>query len=220
MDNQRKQVIGSWIAAVGTVTAAIGSTPFQCIRDEMRYGLNIWGNVLQAAGNALQADGEKKITFEKVGNEIQSIGNVMVFAGLLIDFEGDIEKRFIITGNWMQALGGAAALGEGLENPNAVGQSYNIAGNFLQVIGNSLQALGDISDLRESADKQEEDEQNRAGSQEATEEKKNTNVYGDREEATSSQGLNISGSWIQAVGSVLSFIGQIKETREEEKKAE
>jgi hypothetical protein len=62
MDNQSKQLIGSWTQAVGTVIAAFGSTPTIIILEEMQEDLNLVGNVLQATGNALAADGIEKIT--------------------------------------------------------------------------------------------------------------------------------------------------------------
>jgi len=161
MDDPIKEIVGAWFVAVGTIIAAVGSTPFKKLNDELRRDLNVWGNVLQATGNGLEADGQGEISLEKIGNEIQSIGNVTVLTGLIIEFEDE---------------------------------SYNIVGNVLQATGNSLQAIGGIDELKASRDKVEEISE------------------GNEEDG---QIIVITGSWIQAVGSVVSLIGQIREERQE-----
>lgn len=65
MDNQLKVIFGSWIQAIGTVISAIGSTPSDENNKEFQFNLNLWGNVLQATGNAVLADVQEMITFEK-----------------------------------------------------------------------------------------------------------------------------------------------------------
>ncbi|PEM90692.1 hypothetical protein CN639_11205 [Bacillus toyonensis] len=73
-------------------------------------------------------------------------------------------------------------------------ESYNIVGNLLQATGNSLQEIGGIDELKASRDKVE-------GISE-----------GDEEDG---QLIVITGSWVQAVGSVVSLIGQIREEIQE-----
>ena len=183
MDNQKKEIFGAWIQAIGTVMSAVGSTPTLRISEGLKNDLNLWGNELQATGNALQADAQKEVSLEKIGNEIQAIGNSLVIAGILIDFKDETEEKLNITGNWFQALGGSAALGNELmdkeSNPN---QIFTIIGNLLQVIGNSLQAIAGTYELREEKDPK-------------------LQVKFD------SQTLDVSGSWIQAVGSIISLLG-------------
>lgn len=65
---------------------------------------------------------------------------------------------------------------------------------MLQATGNSLQAIGGIEELKASRDKVE-------GISE-----------GDEEDG---QLIVITGSWVQAVGSVVSLIGQIREESQE-----
>ncbi|WP_043932604.1 DUF6944 family repetitive protein [Bacillus sp. EB01] len=185
MNNQSKEILGSWIAAIGTISSAIGSTPSHFINSDLRKNLDLWGNVLQATGNALEADGQGAVSLEKLGNEIQSIGNVTVISGLISNFEKEIEQKLIISGNLIQALGGLVSLADELEDPTASGQLYNIIGNLLQSIGNSLQAI--------------------AGTYELKNEQKGYKIHKNPES------LEVSGSWIQAIGSVISLIGQIKE---------
>ncbi|WP_350019504.1 DUF6944 family repetitive protein [Priestia flexa] len=198
MDNGQLEVVGAAIAAIGTITAAVGSTPFWWLSEQAKYNLNLWGNLLQGTGNALEADGQEGVSLEKIGNEIQAVGNSTIVAGLLLLEEGETQTRLTIAGNLMQALGGAAALGDELKDDSNIGEVYSIVGNIMQIIGNSMQALGGGYDLR--AEKLEE----------AAEIGDSSGEDNDKGEV-----LNVFGSWIQAGGSVLSFIGQVIEEEEE-----
>lgn len=73
MDNQLKEMFGAWLAAIGTVTAAVGSTPFRSLGNSFRKDLNLIENELQAVGNALEADGQGEENLERLGNELQYI---------------------------------------------------------------------------------------------------------------------------------------------------
>lgn len=73
MDNQLKEIFGAWLAAIGTVTAAVGSTPFHSLGNSFRKDLNLIGNELQDVGNALEADGQGEENLERLGNELQYI---------------------------------------------------------------------------------------------------------------------------------------------------
>lgn len=189
MDNQVQEIFGSVIAAIGTILSAIASTPSASPRiKDLLDGMDLVGNTLQGTGNALQASGQSGASLEKLGNEVQAIGNSTVVAGLVLHVKEETEERLVITGNWLQALGGAAALGDEFEDPAAPGQIFNINGNLLQSIGNSLQAIGGTKNLREK-------ELGGPGS------------TGDH--------VIFIGSWIQAVGSVLSVIGQLQEESQE-----
>jgi hypothetical protein len=139
-----KQLIGAWTQAIGTVVAAIGSTPSLPIHENDRIGLGLVGNVLQATGNGLEADSQTTLTYGKLGNIIQATGNLTVSTGLAIDFPSDTGERLVISGDLLQVLGAVTALGSS-------NRSYMIIGNSLQVIGNSLQASGGVRILKESA---------------------------------------------------------------------
>ncbi|KIL53056.1 DUF6944 family repetitive protein [Jeotgalibacillus campisalis] len=186
MDNQFKEVFGAAIAAIGTIISAVGSTPSIPIPDQSQDDLNLWGNVLQATGNALEADGQEGPSLEKTGNEIQAAGNITVIAGLVQVSDETNNNKLVITGNWIQALGGLVSLADEVSDGSAPGQTEAIIGNLLQAIGNSMQAVSGVYELRNS------------GSSSAAE-----IVY--------YQQIGVYGSWIQAVGSVLSFLGQIQE---------
>ncbi|MBZ6489362.1 hypothetical protein CCZ20_27115 [Priestia aryabhattai] len=197
MDNQLKEIFGAWLAAIGTVTAAVGSTPFRSLGSSFRKDLNLLGNELQAVGNALEADGQGEENLERLGNELQSVGNVTVISGLVVDFKDTTQQKLIITGNWIQALGGATALGDEFQDTSNINEIYNIIGNLLQVIGNSLQALSGINELKASYINNKESSEK---------EEDNNSIWS----------LDVVGSWIQAIGSVISLIGQIQEESEEQ----
>ncbi|MCU5682783.1 hypothetical protein OCF64_13030 [Bacillus wiedmannii] len=212
MENQFKEIFGAWVAAIGTITSAIGSTPFDFISSSVRKDLNVYGNVLQAVGNALEADGQGEVSLEKIGNEIQSIGNVAVISGLIIDFKEETQIKLVIAGNWTQALGGLTALADEFEDTSDKDESLNIIGNLLQSIGNSLQAIGGIEELKSIRN---EDRSNKEGNVNDVEKDIDTQVNNQTNENEEGKLIDIIGSWVQAVGSVISLIGQIREESEE-----
>jgi hypothetical protein len=176
MSNKEKAVFGAWIQAIGTVTAAVGSTPSKVLTDQQLENLNLWGNVLQGTGNAILADTEDTFTLNKIGNMIQSIGNSTVVTGIIIDFSERTQTLLEVQGNLLQATGGGTALADAFGEERSIEQLYSIYGNLLQVIGNSMQAIAGGMELRN------EDPGN----------------------------LNVAGSWIQAIGSIISAIGETK----------
>ncbi len=212
MENQFKEIFGAWIAAIGTITSAIGSTPFDFISSNVRKDLNVYGNVLQAVGNALEADGQGEVSLEQIGNEIQSIGNVTVISGLIIEFKEETQIKLVIAGNWTQALGGLTALADEFEDASDKDESLNIIGNLLQSIGNSLQAIGGIEELKSIRN---EDRSNKEGNVNDVEKDIDTQVNKKTNENEEGKLIDIIGSWVQAVGSVISLIGQIREESEE-----
>ncbi|MFE8698362.1 DUF6944 family repetitive protein [Cytobacillus sp. FJAT-53684] len=220
MNNQEKQLFGSWIQAVGTVMNAVGSTPSDKINEEQQDDLNLWGNVLQAVGNALIADGTEMISLNKLGNEVQAIGNTTVVGGILLDFQEKTKKSLIIKGNLLQAVGGGMAIADTLEEEPSLEKALNVIGDLLQVIGNSLQVIAGINELQrdtekdDGEDKQESDNESKQESMEQinyfrknSSEKKQEDKEGDP--------LDITGSWIQAVGSVISAIVQTRSSQDE-----
>ncbi|MGD7044389.1 DUF6944 family repetitive protein [Jeotgalibacillus proteolyticus] len=189
MDNQFKEVFGAAIAAVGTIISAVGSTPSLPLPENKKDAYNLWGNVLQASGNALEADGQEGPSLEKTGNELQAVGNVTVIAGLVQVSDEINNARLVNTGNWIQALGGLVSLADEVSDGSAPGQAEAIIGNLLQAIGNSMQAISGIYELKKSGDQPMSE-----------------SIYYEQ--------MGVYGSWIQAVGSVLSLLGQIKEEQQ------
>ncbi|XXM70413.1 DUF6944 family repetitive protein [Lysinibacillus sphaericus] len=147
MGSEIKALIGSWTTATGTVVSAISNTPTEAVQDGIRIPIDIAGNELQAAGNALEADSIDEWNLEKAGLLIQSSGNLTIVAGLLFDMNKRNELIAIVKGNLLQALGGSAALSEALDGERTFLQLMDIYGQALQVIGNSLQAIAGILEL-------------------------------------------------------------------------
>lgn len=185
MNNHWKELIGSFLSVIGTIQAAIGNTPQFHLSQQQNDQLRLIGNVLQALGSALSADGQGSFSLEKLGDELQAVGNSTVVAGMLMYGKTDTitEQKFTITGTWMQALGSFVGLGDEFFDSTTDGRIENIIGNLLQGIGNSLQAIDGIQDLHDSYSEQSQ--------------------------------IGVIGSWIQSVGSVISLIGQILEEAEE-----
>ncbi|WP_234396887.1 DUF6944 family repetitive protein [Bacillus massiliglaciei] len=170
-----KEIFGAWIQAAGTIISAISTTPGK-FSEEEEDALDLVGNVLQAVGAALEADGEKHFE-KKAGSAIQSFGNSTVIAGLLVR-DDEKGRRLVIQGNLLQALGNSVTLSGELKDPLVPGKGYHVIGNILQAIGNLIQAIAEATEQDES-----------------------------RLDGT----LLSVGSWIQAVGSVFSAIGQVRE---------
>ncbi|KAA6452624.1 hypothetical protein F8161_18655 [Bacillus cereus] len=212
MENQFKEIFGAWVAAIGTITSAIGSTPFNLMSSNVRKDLNVYGNVLQAVGNALEADGQGEVSLEQIGNKIQSIGNVTVISGLIIEFKEETQIKLVIAGNWTQALGGLTAVADEFEDTSNKDEYLNIIGNLLQSIGNSLQAIGGIDELKNIRN---EDHSSKEGNLNNGEKDTDAQINNETNENREGQLIDIIGSWVQAVGSVVSLIGQIREESEE-----
>lgn len=177
MDNEEKQRIGSIIQAIGTVISAYANTPNQYLNDTFLDDLDLIGNALQATGNALIADGQEPFTLSRIGNEVQAAGNTTVIAGMIMPFKDKTKQVLNIKGNLLQSFGAGIELGDELDEKPSLNKAINVISNVLQVAGNALQALGGKYEL---------DYPN-----------------GDTEY---SQSLILAGSWIQAVGAVLSIL--------------
>lgn len=202
MGSESKAIIASVIVSVGTITAAIGSTSSNYIKSNVRDDLTLLGNVLQAEGNAIDAK-VKGTVLRSVGKEITASGNLTVITGLVFDIRKETSYKLFITGNSLQALGLAVNIGDAIDLPPFPGQSDNIVGSIIQFIGNSLQAIG-WSEALENIRKDETDNENN--------QKKFGYYYENyfKKNNGQSESLVATGSWIQAIGSVISVIGAVK----------
>lgn len=115
-NNKLKALFGSWEQAIGTILSAISSSPTSKISETLQTNFSLLGNVMQATGNALIADSEKKLNLNKIGNEIQAVGNSAVIVGLLIQFNECINIELSIKGNFFQAVGSVLSLPDLLED--------------------------------------------------------------------------------------------------------
>ncbi|MDF2606486.1 MAG: hypothetical protein K0S34_676 [Bacillales bacterium] len=183
MADLNREIVGSWITSIGTIIAAIGSTPkmyksfSRCNYDELSDDLKFLGNALQGIGNSVEASEEEPDSLEKGGNLIQTSGNVAVLFSLTTT--NDVTAiKLDITGNLLQALGGLIAAFQAFVD-NTPGERLDAIGNILQVIGNSTQAVGGLADLQDLEDDK--------------------------------RFLEFIGSWIQAVGAIIcTFAAQLE----------
>ncbi len=200
MRSESKAIVGSVIVSIGTITAAIGSTPSNYIKSSIRDDLSLIGNVLQATGNGIDAEAEGTV-LRAVGKEITASGNITIVSGLVFDLRKEASYKLFVVGNLLQALGLGVNVGEAIELDPFPGQSENIVGSITQIIGNTLQAMGWSEAVFEI--KEEENKQKNIGFFEDYLKRNN--------EQTESEILVATGSWIQAIGSVISVIGAVKE---------
>lgn len=148
------EISSVWIQAIGTIISAIANSEFDIFTSEQGDTLDLYGNVLQAAGNAIQADRQEALTFEKIGTEIQAVGNVIV-AGALICLKDHVNTTLFVKGNWLQAFGALVeAVDEYFDNLGHK-QPLNILGNITQALGNTFQAIGGLQEQRENFEKAE-----------------------------------------------------------------
>jgi hypothetical protein len=200
MGSESKAIVGSVIVSIGTIVAAVGSTPSNYLNSSVRDDLTLIGNVLQAEGNAIDAEA-KGTVLRAVGKEITASGNLTVITGLVFDIGKEASYKLFIAGNLLQALGLGVNTGETIDTTPFPGQSETIVGGITQIIGNTLQAIGwseALFEIREDVNMQKE-----VGYYEDYIKKSN--------EPSESESLVATGSWIQAIGSVISVIGAIKE---------
>lgn len=185
MGSQFKEVFGSVIQAIGTIESAVGSTPFKNLSKETSFNLRLQGNVLQGTGNALSADGQDN--------------------KWSLEYIGDIT----------QAVGNSTVIvGLLIKFDDETDQKLIIAGNWLQALGSFVGLTDEFEDQTQSG--------------------RSFNIIGgllqgignslqalggtyqlQDENDEDAELMGIIGSWIQAVGSVLSLIGQIKEETQE-----
>ncbi|RYL97008.1 hypothetical protein EWH99_13580 [Sporolactobacillus sp. THM7-7] len=134
------------INAIGTVIAAIGATPRLSIPDNVSNGMDIVGNMFQAAGNALDADISENL--DALGGGTQAFGNSLIIYGSLAPIAEKDSVRVIMIGNGLQALGNSLSLHSNLISDERNQEiALSIVGNLLQMMGNSLQALSTIFQL-------------------------------------------------------------------------
>ncbi|MFT8323428.1 MAG: hypothetical protein ABF649_21435 [Bacillus sp. (in: firmicutes)] len=163
MNEQMQEAEYALINALGTIVAAIGATPDLTIPDNLKDGLGITGNALQAAGSALDANISDGL--DAIGGGTQAFGNSLVIYGSIAQCSDEENLRAIIIGNSLQALGGSLSLHSGLisaERNRAV--ALSVIGNLLQIAGNSLQAVSTIFQLNQTVDDKKSGQINFTGS--------------------------------------------------------
>lgn len=219
MTNERIEVLGSWITAIGTIASAISSTPLRRLQgddikkwDDISEQLDFGGNAFQAIGNAVEVAGADDFTLEVAGEIIQASGNITVLFSILTEDNEEKKIKINIVGNAQQAFGGFLAvideIGDIIEQGG--GDPTNAFGNFLQTIGNTLQAIGGLYDLEIIREK---NALGIDGDGETELEVSEESVFNPLNEQIKINGeiselLKYSGSWIQAGGSILTAVAE------------
>ena len=137
-------VAGNWIAAVGTIISAIGSTPSTFFSQQTLTDFNIIGNILQAGGSAIVVETEDAV-LDVVGGQLSAIGNLVVVAGILSENEqsGQLLQK---QGTLLQVVGVGITINT--EGELTLLQTIANTGNIIQLIGNVIEVFAD-TDTRE-----------------------------------------------------------------------
>ncbi|WP_078394132.1 DUF6944 family repetitive protein [Shouchella patagoniensis] len=148
-DNHAKIIFGQWIVAVGTIFAVIATTQRTNIVEATRSDYSIYGNALEAAGNAIIADGIAEASSERTGTYIQTFGNLTALYADISDIPDDVEITLNIKGSLLEALGTSYAIfgSEPLNDPSRR-ETISLYGGLLQLFGNFFEAFGGFVELR------------------------------------------------------------------------
>lgn len=130
-------IAGNWIEAVGSIVSAIGSTPSQIFTEQTLTDFNVIGNLLEAGGTAIAAEGEEGL-LNIVGEQLQAIGNITVVAGILSKNEqssGLLQQQ----GNLLQVVG----MGMSIQTSGKLTliETIGNTGNIIQLIGGVIQVF-------------------------------------------------------------------------------
>ncbi|MBM7840011.1 hypothetical protein JOC54_003291 [Alkalihalobacillus xiaoxiensis] len=148
-NNDQKIIVGLWITAIGTIFSAIATTQRVDLVEATRSSYSIYGNALEAGGNALIADGLAEVSPEKTGTYIQTVGNLTVLYADIAPVPDEKEITLNIQGAFLEALGTSYALfgTESPQNPSRF-EVISIYSAFLQLFGNVIEGIGGIIELK------------------------------------------------------------------------
>lgn len=130
-------IAGNWIEAVGTIVAAIGSTPSTIFSEQTLTDFNLIGNILEAGGIAIAANNEDSL-LTQVGDELQAIGNIVVVAGILTNNE-QLGQLLETQGDLLQIIGGGITINT--QGKLTLLETIANTGNIIQLIGNVIQVF-------------------------------------------------------------------------------
>lgn len=148
-DNHQKIIVGLWITAIGTIFSALATTQRVDLVEATRSTYSIYGNALEAGGNALIADGIAENGPEKTGTYIQTIGTLTVLYADVTPIPDEDEITLNIQGAFLEALGTSYAI-FGLEAPKNPSrfELISIYSAFSQLFGNVIEGIGGIIELK------------------------------------------------------------------------
>lgn len=134
MDNREKALVGYWLDAIGQTMAALANTPSVVKDKDLSLQLDLWGSVLQGTGAALVADSAEEFSFEKLGNQLESIGNIVAIIGILAPVNDETKEKIAQKGDIIETLGVSVSLPDELKEGFTLDLFFDIFGHLLQVI--------------------------------------------------------------------------------------
>lgn len=144
--NDLVKLFSVWDETLGTILAAIGSTPSLKLTKAQEANLSLIGNVMQGTGSALSANiGEQPLNIQ--GDKIQAIGNSLIVTENLLPFDEVTKTKLGAIGEFLQALGASLAIFY-LYNSDDNKNIPELYSTLLQTIGNSMQGLAGILKLK------------------------------------------------------------------------
>lgn len=128
---------GNWIEAVGAIITAIGSTPSTIFTQQTLTDFNLIGNILEAGGSAIAAEGEEAL-LNRVGEQIQAIGNVAAVAGILNKNE-QTSQLLGKQGDLLQLVGIGVTINT--QRKQTLLETISNTGDIIQFIGTAIQVF-------------------------------------------------------------------------------
>lgn len=129
-----KDLFGSWLDAIGQTMSAVANTPSAVKDRELASWFELWGNVFQGTGAALVADSMEEFSFEKLGNQLESIGNVASIMSFFAPVSDELKEELNKKGDIIETLGVIVSLPDELEEGVTLALFLDIFGHLLQVI--------------------------------------------------------------------------------------
>lgn len=90
MENQLKEIFGAWLAAIGTITSAIGSTPF----DFISSNVNDAEKDTDTQVNNETIENEKGPLINIIGSWVQAVGSVISLIGQIREESEELEGNY------------------------------------------------------------------------------------------------------------------------------
>lgn len=119
---------------IGQTMSALANTPSIANDKQWTFQLNLWGNVFQATGAALVADSIERVSFEKLGNQLESAGNLASVISILLPFSDEERVELEKKGEIVETLGVIVSLPDELEEGFTLELFLDLYGHLLQVI--------------------------------------------------------------------------------------
>ncbi|MGX2960183.1 DUF6944 family repetitive protein [Peribacillus sp. JNUCC 23] len=100
MDDQIKALFGSWVQAIGTFIAAVGSTPSPILSKEQLTDLSLIGNGFENLNDPGESINVVVNILQRIGNSLQALGGIEELRN-----KDDQGETLGIAGSWIQTIG-------------------------------------------------------------------------------------------------------------------